>query len=316
MTSRLFRDKEAEQRDIQAFIYQRFKLLDDRVILSAGVAGFYGVLERVDNSNLPPPLGRRTRNAVTDYNLGAIIKPRPEVSLFAGYNRVGGALPIATSAGEYPTGSFKVGVGDQREFGVKTSWLKDRVTGSAVYFELVQHQVQSFNGSSIENPQLPRYVFHDVSSSGWELEVNALVTSSIELVGNITRMHMRDSNGVPRSGIPDHAAAVFAKHTFRAGRLKGWGVSLGLDYLSRRPGSSPDGSDIRTTPAGVPIQPSFYVAPRTILQAGVNYRSKHWHLTVVVHNLANKDYIRSAATRFSMEPGEPRNFSATLERRW
>jgi iron complex outermembrane receptor protein len=66
----------------------------------------------------------------------------------------------------------------------------------------------------------------------------------------------------------------------------------------------------------VPNQPSFYLAPRTLLQAGVSYRSKHWNLTAVVHNLANRDYIRGAANRNSIEPGEPRNVSAQLERRW
>ena len=91
-----------------------------------------------------------------------------------------------------------------------------------------------------------------------------------------------------------------------------------MDYVGRRPGSNLENiaGETLVTPAGVPNQPSFYVAPRTLVQAGIHYRSKHWNLTLVVHNLTNKDYIRAAVNRFSMEPGEPRNISASVQRLW
>ena len=64
-------DKEAEQKDIQAFLYQRAHLWDDRLIVSGGVSLFSGTLTRTDDTNLPPQGLDTTRNSVTDLNLGA-----------------------------------------------------------------------------------------------------------------------------------------------------------------------------------------------------------------------------------------------------
>ena len=313
-----FIDKEAAQKDVQAFLYQRVHLLDDRLILSGGVAEFYGVLERLDDTTLPPILERETRNAITDLNLGAVFKPRPEIALFAGYNRTGGALPYATTAGEYTTESFRVGLGAQLEFGVKTSWLGGRITTSAAWFDLTQDNVPEFNTRSILFPKEPRFFYFDMVNRGWEIEGNALVTPSFELVGNFTRMKMRDTFGVPALMVPDEAGAVFANYTIREGRWKGLGVSFGVDYVGRLPGPSTGDNplEIPFTDAGARNQPSFYVAPRTLLQVGVSYARDRWKLSVVVHNLTNEDYIHAASTRHGMLPGEPRNYSATLGLRW
>ena len=158
----------------------------------------------------------------------------------------------------------------------------------------------------------------DRRQSNLLIEANALVTPSFELVGNFTRMQMRDTYGAPMLMVPDEAGAVFVKYTIREGRWKGLGVSFGADYLSRQPG--PSTGDLRDelpfTVAGVRNQPSFYLAPRTIVQAGASYACERWKLAVVVQNLANEDYIRAASSRYGMEPGEPRNYSATLELRW
>jgi len=158
----------------------------------------------------------------------------------------------------------------------------------------------------------------DLTNRGCEAEISALVTPSFELVGNYTRMRMRDSHGIPVVMVPDHAWAVFAKYTIRRGRAKGLGLSFGADHLGRRPGSTSESirGETLVTAAGVPNQPSFYLAPRTVLQVGVSYRSERWKISVVAHNLTNKDYIRAATNRFSLEPGEPRNWSAAFELRW
>ena len=70
------------------------------------------------------------------------------------------------------------------------------------------------------------------------------------------------------------------------------------------------------TSAGVPIQPSFYLAPRTIMQGGISYRRERWNFGIMVMNLLDKDYIQASATRGILLPGEPRNYSATLELKW
>jgi hypothetical protein len=171
-----------------------------------------------------------------------IYKPRPEISVFAGYNRVGGALPLSTSAGEFPTDSFRVGVGDQREVGIKTSWWQDRLAVSAAFFDIVQDNVQVTNPAWRTDPRgEPRYLFYDLLNRGWEVEASGLVTPSLELVGNFTHMHMRDTFGAPQLMVPDAAGALFAHYTIRQGRWKGIGASVGLDHVGRQPGSTLEG---------------------------------------------------------------------------
>ncbi len=309
-TAVLQRDKEARQIDGQIFLYQRLNMFADRLIVSGGGAMFSGVLERTDETILPAQGLDTTRNRVTDASFGAIYKPVPEVSLFTGYNRVGGALPLSPTAGEYGTNAFKVGVGDQWEYGVKTSWLKNRITTSAAYFEIFQSNSQVTNPRYQDNRATePPFLYVPRRNRGWEIEFAAQLSRRLELVGNFTHMRMRELNGLPPAMVPDNAGALFAKYTVREGRWRGLGLSLGLHYVDVMPGDLATG----VTAAGVPNQPSFYLAPRTVWQAGIGYRRERWSLGVVVNNLANKDYIQSSAGRSNLLPSEPRNYSATLE---
>lgn len=316
-TQVLTRDKLAEQRDVQAFLFQRFEAWEGRGLFSAGVARYHGVLTRRDHSELPPTLLRSTRNSVTDLNAGAIFKPVAAVSVFAGYNRIGGALPSSTTAGEFTSGSFKVGVGEQRELGVKTAWLKNRVRISAAWFEVEQRNASVTNGAFFTNPLTePPFLYFDFGNRGWELEFSALLTAELEVVGNLTRMRMREIHGGEQAMVPDRAGAFFGKYTFRTGRLKGFGLSFGADYTDRTPGETPDARPGYFTAAGVLKRPSFYLAPRTLLLAGASYQRERWSAALTVNNLANKDYIQSAAGgRNTLLPGEPRNFSLTVELR-
>jgi iron complex outermembrane receptor protein len=308
----LVKDKIAAQEDMQVFAYQRFNLLNDQVIVSGGVSQFWGVLERLDNSPVSPPLLPSTRNAVTDANWGIIYKPVKQVSLFAGYNRVGGALPSSIQAGDFATNGYRVGFGDQWEYGVKTAFLNGRITTSASYFKIAQTNVTAPNSAFSTDPTQPQFLFFDLRNKGWEFETNAAITKEFMLVGNYTHMHMRDTYGIPQRMVADNAGALFAKYTFAEGPVKGLGLSLGLDYVDKSAGDQ----TTLTTAAGVANQPSFYLAARTLLEAGVSYKRDKWSVGVIVNNLTNKDYIVSSSTRTNLVEGDPRNYSVTLDYRF
>jgi iron complex outermembrane receptor protein len=305
----LVRDKEAAQEDVQAFVYQRVNLLQDRLIAAAGVSRFYGSLQRLDNSPVSPPILPSTRNATTDLNYGIIYKPVRAVSLFAGYNRVGGALPSSIQAGDFTTGGFRIGVGDQTEYGIKTSFLKDRITASLAYFDISQSNVTVPNSGFATNPSLPQFLFFDLENQGWELEFNALITPNWAILGNYTIMDMRDTYGIPQRMVPERAGAVFTKYTFTSGATKGLGLTLGIDHVGKVAGDQVT----LFTSAGVPNQPSFYVAPRTLVQAGLSYRRDRWSVALVVRNVLDKDYVQASQNRNFILMGEPRNYSLSAE---
>ncbi|HTX66436.1 MAG TPA: TonB-dependent receptor, partial [Opitutaceae bacterium] len=309
----LNKDKAGEQTDLQVFGYQRFGFLDNRLILAGGASEFWGQLARTDDSNLPvttAPNARTISNSVTDANLGAIYKVMKGVSLFLGYNRVGGALPTSILAGEVPK-NFLIQVGDQVEGGVKTSLLDGRLNLSASYFDIKQNNFQVANSAFITDPTQPQFLFYDLKSTGEEIEVNTLLTRELALVGNYTHLHMRDAYGIPQRSVPDNAGALFAKYTFADGDLKGLGFSLGLDYKDKMPGDQTSGVTAASTPGHLIVnQPSFWVASRTILSAGVSYKHANWEAAVLVDNVTNKDYIEATLSRTTIYPGLPRSWSA------
>ena len=312
LTLVLLRDKLSAQEDLQIFAYQRVNLLNDRLIISGGVSKFWGTLERLDNGNLPPILQPSTRNAVSDANWGAIFKPVKQVSLFVGYNKVGGALPSSIQAGEFATNGYRVGFGDQWEYGVKTAFLNGRITTSASYFKIAQTNVTAPNSAFSTDPTQPQFLFFDLRNKGWEVEANAAITKEFMLVGNYTHMHMRDTYGIPQRMVADNAGALFGKYTFSEGPAKGLGLSVGLDYVDKSAGDQ----TTLTTAAGVANQPSFYLAARTLLEAGISYKHDKWSLGVIVNNLTNKDYVVSSSTRTNLVEGDPRNYSVTFNYRF
>lgn len=312
ITSTLLRDKKGAQQDLQAFVYERLTLLNGKLILAGGASKFWGTLERLDNGNLPAVVSRSLSKSVTDSNLGVIFKPRENISLFAGYNKVGGALPTSILAGE-TVSNFLVQTGDQLEVGVKTTLMDGRVTTSASWFDIAQSNFQVPNSAFNTDPTQPQFFFQDLTSKGFEVEFSALLNKNITWVGNFIHLRMRDPNGVRQRMVPDNAAATYLKYSFTKNQLKGFSISLGLDYMDEAPGEQASGITAASTPAKViPNQPSFYLAPRTIANLGFSYEHANWVLRVSIDNVLDKDYIQSAGSRNTLVAGLPRNWSSSF----
>jgi iron complex outermembrane receptor protein len=310
VTSTLLRDKKAAQQDFQVFVYERLSLLNDRLTLAGGVSQFWGVLERLDNGNLPAVVSRSLSKSVTDSNVGVIFKPQRNVSLFAGYNKVGGALPTSILAGE-TAANFIIQTGDQLEAGVKTTLLNGRVTTSLSWFDIAQSNFQVPNSAFNIDPRQPQFLFQDLTSTGVEVEFTALLNQQLLLVGNFIQMRMRDPNGVRQRMVPDNAAALFLK--YEVAGVKGLAVTLGLDYMGSAPGEQASGITAASTATKViPNQPSFYVAPRTIANLGVSYRRDQWTTRVSIDNVLDKEYIQSAGSRNTLVSGLPRTWAVSF----
>jgi len=311
-------DKAAAQIDGQEFLYQRFNLFKDRVILAGGISEFEGVLTRLDGGNLPltnaaPNYYPDTLTArVTDLNAGLIVKIIPDLSYYAGFNRVGGALPSSITAGTNPK-NFLIEEGYQLETGLKGSYLDGRFTFSSAVFYIHQNNFEVANAAFNTDPTQPQFLYYDFTSQGVEAESSMLITKDLSLVGNATHYQMRSSFGAPYRMVPDNSAALFLKYEFHDTPLSGLGLSIGSIYESKQAGDQATGLSV----AGVPLKPSFYLAPRTLTQAGISYKyGIHWVGRLLVDNLTNVNYIEAAGSRTSIVPGLPRSFTGTLEYRF
>lgn len=312
LTSTLLRDKKGAQQDMQVFVYQRLNFFNDKLILAGGASQFWGTLERLDNGNLPAVVSRSLSKSVTDSNIGVIFKPRENISLFAGYNKVGGALPTSILAGE-TVANFLVQTGDQLEAGVKATMLDGRVTTSASWFDIKQDNFQVPNSAFNTDPTQPQFFFQNLTSKGFEVEFSALLNKNITWVGNFIHLKMRDPNGVRQRMVPDNAAATYLKYSFTKDRLKGFSVSLGIDYMDEAPGEQASGITAASTATKViPNQPGFYLAPRTLANLGFGYERDNWVLRVSIDNVLDKEYIQSSGSRNTLVAGLPRNWSSSF----
>ena len=98
--------------------------------------------------------------------------------------------------------------------------------------------------------------------------------------------------------------------------LKNWGFNVALDHKGDVAGENATGfttsRPLPTGPAFVPVQPSFLVAARTLVNAGVTYRHGQWSGAITMLNALDKEYIQAAGSRGAVTVGTPRDWKASV----
>jgi iron complex outermembrane recepter protein len=321
-------DRTGRQNDLQTFVYETLGLWKERVQISGGVSRFFGVLSRTDNTgtailaSLPnSPAYNLTTNATS---FGVLVKPVKQVSVFYSRNTTGGSLPGSLNAGVTdPT--TKLAQGGQKEYGVKTDMFDGKITGSVAYFDISQQNYAVTNseyyslvaaGRLQEAAALPQALYMNLQSKGWEFEGTFSLAKNFTLLGNCTFVKIRQPiTDVRLRGVPDRAYGLYADYRFTEGNLAGFGLNIGIDYKSDVAGEKATGyTTTRPLPGGrfVPVQPSFVVAGRTLVNAGITYRMKNWSASFSVANALNEEYILAAGSRTSLVVGTPRNWRSAF----
>jgi iron complex outermembrane recepter protein len=347
----------SKQTTVQGFLFETLSAWDDRIQLSGGLSRFYGTLTRADatltslNANIL--LAAPTYNLVTNAkSIGIVVKPIKQVALFASRNTTGGTMPNELAPGTYlentttfgpdpyhprtdaatglvvPTTvtvqRFRPTSGSQDEFGVKTSWLDGRITGSFAYFKISQQnygvpnseyytlvaQGRQTEANALENP-----IYLNLNAKGWEVEGTYSFNKNLTLLANYTSFKERQPvTNVRVRAVPDHAGAAYLDYRFTEGVLQGFGFNVGVDYKSDVAGENVNAYTTTVPISGVggsglvPQQPSFLVAGRTLVNVGFTYRTPAWTVRLQVANATDKKYILAAGSRTSAVVGEPRSW--------
>lgn len=322
-------NRTGKQEDAQLFIYENLGLFRDRLILSGGYSRFFGTLSRVDTNGIPPANAFPTYDLTTDAKtFGAVVKPIKEVSLFYGYNSSGGTMPGSLNPGTYPP-SFRAAAGLQKEYGAKTTLLGGKLTASFARFDIEQENYAVPNsdyytlvaqGRIAEANALPNPLFLNLNSKGWEFEGTYAVSRNLTLIGNYTSFKIRQPiTNVRVRAVPDRSGAIYADYRFTEGALNGFGVNVGVDYKSDVVGENATGYTTTVPLAGgvfVPVQPSFLVAERTLVNLGFTYRAKDWIVRLQVTNALDEDYILAAGSRTSIIVGDARSLKSSITYRF
>lgn len=328
-TAGLGLDRTGKQDDLQVFAYENLSFWQNRVQLSGGVSRFFGTLARTDttgtsiNAAFPTsPAFNLTSNATS---FGIVVKPIKEVSVFFSRNTTGGTMPGSLNAGVTDP-NLKLAQGGQKEYGVKTAFLDGRFTSSFAYFDIAQKNTSVTNseffrlqslGDFAAAALLPQFLLLDLTSKGWEFETTYAWNKNFTLIGNFTSVKIRQPiTNVRVRGIPDRSYALWADYRFTEGALKHWGVNLGIDYKGDVAGENATGfTTSRPLPGAtpyVPVQPSFLVAARTLVNLGITYRAGQWSGSLTAMNALNQEYILAAGSRGAVTVGTPRDWKAAI----
>lgn len=328
-------NKTAKLSELQLYVYETASFFKDRLLLSGGVSRYFGELSRTDTSGVQP-IGQPTLNiSSTAKSYGIVVKPIKGVNFFYSYNTSGETMPGSLSAGNpgIAVPAFKPSDGNQKEFGVKTSFLDDSLTFSVAHFNIYQSNYAVPNseyytlvaqGNQAAANLLATSTYLNVTSKGWELEGSYAVTKNLTVIGNYTNFEYRQPNGVRIRAVPDQHWAAFVNYQFTDGPLANFGISLSMDGKTDMVGESvtaltttkPLQGVTETYPgtaAGfVPQQASYKYDGRTLYNLGVSYKAKDWTARVQCDNLLDEDYVSVGGSRTAIAMGNPREFRATF----
>ncbi len=310
ITSRTFSENEEEQ----LYVQQQLSLLDKRIVLSGGLTRISGSRRRDQTLLLPYRGIEEIPDAdSTAVSYGVVVKPIPSLAVYFGHSE-NAALTgnfEGVAAGTAPL--FAEGIQD--EVGVKVLLADGRVSMTLAYFDITQTQFGVDDPRNYTSPPpVPRFpfLFFDRTAKGWEFSVNAALGENLSLVAGYYDAKNRDPNDIPFQASADRSGSAFVRYDFDQGALKGLGVSVGIDYLSRRPGVQASGFTSASTPTNlIPVQPSFYVSSRTLTSVGLHYTRNNYTLQLNVENALDEEYLTGTFTRTGVWVGTPRNVKFT-----
>ncbi|MEO6005627.1 MAG: TonB-dependent receptor plug domain-containing protein [Opitutus sp.] len=330
--------KIAKLEEMQGYVYETAGFLQDRLLLSGGVSRYFGSLTRTDNSGIAA-IGERTLDiSSTAYSYGLVVRPIRPISVFYSHNSSGASMPGSLQAGNTNLSStalppYKASEGEQDEFGVKTSFLADTLTLSLAHFDITQtnyavpnseYYVLVSQGNQAAANLLPTSTFLDVNSKGWEAEGSYTVSKNLTLIGNFSTYKYVQPTGVRIRAVPDHIWALYGDYRFTEGKLRGFGVNLGVDWKSDMVGESV--TALTTTkplagvtatypgiaPGFVPQQASYKYDGRTLVNLGFSYQAKDWTARIQISNLLDEDYIAVGGSRTAIAVGNPREYRGSI----
>lgn len=294
----------------QFYAAETLALFRGRLILNAA-GSWQEYRDRVDD-RIRRTTGRaHSRTALPSY--GVVIKPRGDtVSLYYGHTEQSSSNGVSTTAAIPPLSTSR-----QDEFGARFKLWDNRLYFTASHYDIFQANFSTPNPGNLvpdpPNPPLPN-LFSDRSARGWEYELRANPVRGLSIIAAYTHYRNRDRNGVEFRGVAERAGSLLASYAFDGAvvpALDGFRIAVAVDHVGNRAGDSvTEGFTAASTPASpIPIQPSFYLGSRTLVNLTLAYDPKRrWSAQLNVDNLLDREYLQSSVTRFAVFPGPPRNF--------
>lgn len=288
----------ARNKQYQVYAAMRSGFYNDRVFITGGVSRVY-----VDNAatNLLKSTTAYLKGHHDAFMGGGLAKLTENVSAYYSYSSNTGP----TTFNNAPLWKD----GKQHEYGVKSEFFDQRLSFNAAHFQIIQTNLvtpnPAFNTDPANNP--PNLISNQ-TNHGFEFEMVGGITKNLSLVTSYTKMKLRDAFGRQLRNIPDRTMNALLNYHFTEGSLKGAGVFVGMTHLGRVAGETPAAN---ATALGVIEKTSFFVAPRTVYNAGASYRWERLQFNLNIDNILDEKFVWEPASRFSISPYPGINYRLT-----
>jgi len=296
------------------YVLETLKLLKDRLILNWGVTRartFGSTYNDLTQSWVGVANGFFLyKNLVQN---GITYKILPNISVFYGSNQNFAANGTGTLNG-VPNSVLPAKAGKQHEIGIKSNWLKNRLTANISYFDVQQQNNTAPSFPS--DPLNPNVLIPGVISRGFDGDFSFKVTSDLYMIASFANYSAKSILGATYDGNqgsiflqPGTNKVAFgsvpvdntAQHTYSLYGLynvnRKWSIGLGGNYQSKR--AITDGTN----------QVFWgYIPGRLLVDTNIKYEyNRHLSYTLSVSNLLNTKYIYSARSEDVIVMGTPIN---------
>ncbi|WP_165665423.1 TonB-dependent receptor [Metapseudomonas otitidis] len=249
--------------------------------------------------------GRRERRVDDSFSprVGVVWTPVPEHAFYASFSKsyapVGGGLIGITAGAAGNTNTLDPELTRQKEVGVKSDWLDDRLSTTFALYEI---ELYNRRTSDPNNPG-------NVLLSGLQRSRGAELTATGRLYGN----------WVMRGGIGlQDATIVKDNNGFEGKRIGNVAKRNGSLFIGWQPEQGFYGE------TGVTLVGDRYADnANTVVLPGygrwdalLGYRVEHWDLRAALTNLTDKTYYSTATSAAQIMPGDPRTLMTTLAYRF
>ncbi|MDF7815826.1 TonB-dependent receptor [Hymenobacter sp. YC55] len=201
----------------------------------------------------------------------------------------------------------------QLETGLKGEFFNKGLLGTVAVYQIIKRN-QLVNTGSLTADGAPVYRQNgQARSRGVELELVGNILSNLSLNANyalnyskVLEADLAAENGQRLANAPKRSAGLWTKYTFVTPALRGLGVAVGGNYVSRRRTEN-QVVDTSTGELYWAHWPTY-----TVLDAALFYTKGKFNFHVNMNNLLDKYYFVGGYDYFRASPGAPRNFMATV----
>lgn len=198
--------------------------------------------------------------------------------------------------------------GNNLEAGIKHFFFNKKLSTSLSVYKILA------NNALTPDPLHPDYYIQTAQyiHKGVEMDIVGNISPAIMVNANYAftdaRVSKGDANqiGKKKIGTPDHSANLWLKYRLLNGKLKGFSLALGYQFMGRRSASRID------DPGG-----NIYLPVYNLLDAAISYQNTKFNIGLNVYNITNVNYacfgfFNASTKEWRYTPGDPINFRLSV----